>query len=76
MNLSLTHIDSYSKLYCDRPTASTGGTVDEDKGCSLSARTTFGLVGGRTTLASDPVSTPSVGWMMSSWRMPLAMLTR
>ena len=35
------------------------GTVDEDKGSSLSVRMTFGLVGGGMMLASDPVSTPS-----------------
>ena len=60
-NLSFTHTDSfYSKFYCGCPTASADGTVDEDKGGSLSDGTTFGSIRGGMTLASDPVSTLSV----------------
>ena len=67
MNLTFTFIDYfYSKLYYDRPMALADGVTDEDKGCSLSDGATFSSVGGRTTLAFDPTSTPSVGWMMSS----------
>ena len=62
MNLSFTYANYfYSKYYCGRPTASADGVTDEDKGCSLSDGATFGSVGGRTTLASDPASTPSTG---------------
>ena len=61
-NLSFTYTDCfYSKFYCGRPAASADGTIDEDKGCSLFDGTTFGSVGGGTTLTSDLVSTPSVG---------------
>ena len=75
MNLSFTYTDCfYSKFYCDHPVASADGTVDEDKGYWLSDGTAFGSVGGGTTLASDPVSTPSAGWMTSSWCTPSAML--
>ena len=60
MNSSLTITDYfYSKLYYGLPTASADGTVDKDEGSSLSVGTTFGSVGGGTTLASDPVSIPS-----------------
>ena len=76
-NLSFTFTNYfYSKFYCGYPMASANGTVDEDKGCSLADGTTFGSVGGRTMLVSDPVSTPSVGWTTSSWRTPSAMLER
>ena len=62
MNLSFTYADYfYSKFYRGRPMASADGVTDEDKGCSLSDGATFSLVGGRTTLASDPASTPSAG---------------
>ena len=62
MNLSLTYTNCfYSKFYCGCPAASADGLVDKDKGCSLSGGTMFGSVGGRTTLVSDPVSTPSIG---------------
>ena len=62
MNLSFTYIDGfYSKFYCACPVTSADGTVDEDKGCLPSDGTTFGSVGGRMMLASDPVSTPSAG---------------
>ena len=62
MNLSFTYTDCfYSKFYCGRSTTSADGTVNEDKGCSLFDGTMFGSVGGGTTLASDPISTPSVG---------------
>jgi len=54
--------------------ASADGTVDEDKGCSLSDGAMFGSVGGGTTLAFDPVSTLSIGWMTSSWRTSSATL--
>ena len=67
MNLSFTYTNCfYSKFYCGCPAASVDGTIDEDKGCSLSDGTMFGSVGGRTMLASDMVSTPSAGWMASS----------
>ena len=67
MNLSFTHIDFfYSKFYCGCPAASADGTVDEDRGCPLSDETMFGSVRGETTLASNPVSTLSIGWMASS----------
>ena len=67
MNLSFTFTNYfYSKFYCGRPVASADGTIAKDKGCSLSDGTTFGSVGGGTTLASNPVSTPSAGWMTSS----------
>ena len=67
MNLSFTYTDCfYSKFYCGRPTAMADGSVDEDKGCSLFDGMTFSSVGGGTTLASDPASTPSIGWMRSS----------
>ena len=75
MNLFFTYIDCfYSKNYHGCPTASADGSVNEDKGCLPSDGTTFGSVGGGTTLTPDPVSTPSIGWMTSSWRTPLAML--
>ena len=75
MNLSFPYTDCfYSKFYCGHPTASTDGTIDEDKGCSLADGTTFVSIGGWTMLVSDPVSTPPAGWMMSSWHTPLAML--
>ena len=62
MNLTITFADYfYSKCYYGRSVALANGMIDEDKGCSLSDRTTFGSVGGGTTLASDPVSTPSAG---------------
>ena len=62
MNLSFTYANYfYYKFYYGCLAASTDGLVDKDKGCSPSNRTTFGLVGGRTTLATDPVSTPSAG---------------
>ena len=67
MNLTFTYTDYfYYKFYCDRPTTSADGTVDEDKGCSLSNRTTFDSVGGGMTHVSNLVSTLSTGWMMSS----------
>ena len=60
MNLSFTYADYfYSKFYYGRPVASADGAVDKDKGCSLADGTTFGLIRGGTTLAPDPVSTPS-----------------
>ena len=66
-NLSFTYTDRvYSKNYCGRPAASADGSVDEDKGWSPSDETTLGSVGGGTTLAPDPVSTPSASWMTSS----------
>ena len=62
MNLSLTHIDCICfTFYYGHPTASAAGSVDEDKSCSVSNGTTFGSVEGGTMLASDLVSTPSVG---------------
>ena len=62
MNLSFTYADYfYSKYYCGHPVASADSANDEDKGCSLSDEAMFGSVGGRTTLASDPTSTPSIG---------------
>ncbi|XP_066333787.1 uncharacterized protein [Miscanthus floridulus] len=67
MNLSFTYTDCfYYKFYCGRPVASADGTVDEDKDCSLSNRTTFGSVEGGTTVIFDLVSTPSIGWITSS----------
>ena len=75
MNLSFTYTDYfYSKFYCGRPTALADGTINEDKGCSPSDGTMFISVRGGTTLAFDSVSTPSVGWMTSSWRTPSTML--
>ena len=60
MNLSYTYAKYfYSKFYYARPVASADGATDEDKGCSLYDGAMFGLVGGGTTLASDPASTPS-----------------
>ena len=62
MNLLFTYTDCfYSKFYCGRSAALADGLVDEDKGCSLSDGTTFGSVRGGTTLASDLVSTLSIG---------------
>ena len=62
MNLSFTYANYfYSKYYCGCPAASADGAIDEDKGCSLSDGATFGLIRARTTLASDPASTPSTG---------------
>ena len=62
MKLSFTHIDCfYPKFYCGRPVASADGSIDEDKGRSLSDGTTFGSVR---------------GGMTPSWCMPLAMLKR
>ena len=67
MNLSFTYADYfYSKYYCGRPMASPDGATDEDKGCSLYDGATFGSVRGRTTLTSDPATTPSIGWVTSS----------
>ena len=68
MNLSLTYIDCffYSKYYCGYPVASATDSTGEDKGCSVSDGTMFGSVGGGTMFASDPASTPSIGWMRSS----------
>ena len=67
MNLTYTYTNYlYSKSYCGRPAASADGVVDKDKDCLLADGTTFGSVGGGTMLVSDLVSTPSVGWMMSS----------
>ena len=75
MNLSFTYPNYFnSKFYCGCSVASADGPTDEDKGCSLSDGTTFGSVRGGTMLASDPASTPSVGWMTSSWCTPSAML--
>ena len=51
----------YSKLYYGPPAASPDGTVDEDEGSSLLVGMTFGSVGGGMMLASNPVSTPSIG---------------
>ena len=66
-NLSFTYADYfYSKYYCGRPTALADGVTNEDRGCSLSDGAMFGSVGGGATLASDPTSTPSTGWMMPS----------
>ena len=66
MNLSFTYANYfYSKFYCGSPVASADGATYEDKGCSFSDGVTFGSVGGRTTPASNPASTPSVGWMTS-----------
>ena len=77
MNLTFTYTNCfYSKFYCGHPAALADGTIDEDKGCSLSDGTMFDSVGGGTTLASDPVSTPSVGWITSSWHTPSATLER
>ena len=77
MNLSFTFTNCfYSKFYYGRPAASANGAVDKDKGCSLADRMMFGSVGGETMLVSDPVSTPSTGWMTSSWCMPSATLER
>ena len=50
--------------------------VDKDEGSSLPVGTTFGSGGGRMALASDPVSTPSMGWTTSSRRMSSAMVER
>ena len=62
MNLTFTYTDYfYSKFYYGRPAALADGTVNEDKGHSLSDRTTFGSVGGGMMLTSDSVSTPSAG---------------
>ena len=60
MNLSLTYIDYffYSKYYYGYPATSATG---EDKGYSVSDGTTFGLVRGGMTFASDLGSTPSIG---------------
>ena len=67
MNLYFTYTYCfYPKFYYGRPAASADGTVDEDKGCSLSNRTTFDSVGGGMTHVSNLVSTLSTGWMMSS----------
>ena len=67
MNLSFTFADCFCpKFYYGHPAASADGATDEDKGCSLSDGTTFGSVRGETTLASNPVSTLSIGWMASS----------
>ena len=77
MNSSFTSTDYfYSKLYYDSPAASANGTVDEDEGSSLPVGMMFGSIGGRTTLASDPVSTPSTGYTTSSRRTSSAMLER
>ena len=66
-NLSFTYANYfYSKYYCGHPATSADGAADEDKGCSLSDKATFGSIGGRTTLASDSSATPSAGWVMSS----------
>ena len=44
-NLSFTYTDCfYSKFYYGRLAASADGSVDEDKGCSLSNGTTFDSV--------------------------------
>ena len=67
MKLTFTYTNYfYSKSYCGCLVAFADGAVDEDKGCSLSDGATFGSVGGGMMLTSDPASTPSVGWMMSS----------
>ena len=67
MNLSFTYAKYfYSKYYCGRPVASADGATGEGRGCSLSGWMTFGLVGGGMTFASDPGSTPSVGWVTST----------
>ena len=77
MNLSFTYADYfYSKFYYGRPVASADGAVDKDKGCSLADGMTFGSVGDGTMLVFNPISTPCVGWMTSSWRTPSAMLAR
>ena len=77
MNLSFTYADYFnSKFYYGRPMTLADGMVDKDKGCSLANRTTFGSVRGGTMLVSNLVSTPSIGWMTSSWHMPSATLAR
>ena len=66
-NLTFTYADYfYSKFYYGRSVALADDATDEDKGRSLSDGATFGSVGGGTTLASDPTSTPSAGRMTSS----------
>ena len=61
MNLSFTYAKYfYSNFYFGRSTTSADGVTGKDKGCSLSFGATFGSVGGWTTFASDPVSTPSI----------------
>ena len=66
-NISLIYVDYfYSKYYCGRLAASADGATDEDKGCSLFNGATFRSVGGETTLASDPSSTPYASWVTSS----------
>ena len=56
-NLTFTFADYfYSKFYYGHLA---NGAINEDKGCSLSNGATCDLVGGGTTVASDPASTPS-----------------
>ena len=67
MNLSFTYAKYfYSNFYCGGSAASATGSTGEDEGCSVSDGTTFGSVRGRAMFASDPGSTPSTGWAMSS----------
>ena len=62
MNLTFTFANYfYSKYYYGRLAASADDATDEDKGCSLSDRATFGSVGGGTTFTSNQASTPSIG---------------
>ena len=66
-NLSFTFADYFNpKFYYGHPVASADGSIDKDKGCSSFDGMTFGSIGGRTTLAPNPVSTLSIGWMKSS----------
>ena len=77
MNSSFTSTDYlYSKLYYGHPASSSDGTVNEDEGSSLPIGMTFGSIGGGMTLASNLVSTSSIGWTTSSQRTSLAALER
>ena len=62
MNLSFTYAKYfYSNSYYGRPMASADYATGEGRGCSLFGWMTFGLVGGRTTFASNLGSTISAG---------------
>ena len=77
MNLSFTYAKYfYSNSYCGHLAASADGVTGEDKGCSPSDGETFNSVGGGATFISDLGSTASVGWAMSSRRVPSAALAR
>ena len=77
MNLSFSYAKYfYSNFYYGRPVASADGSTGEDGGCSVSYGTTFGSIRGGVTFTSNLGSTPSIGWVTSSWYVPSVVFAR